>query len=43
MQDIIRQLEEKRRRARLGAFFNGGPERACPEFAYPGTEDAPKP
>lgn len=27
----------------LGAFFIGGPERACPEFAYHGTEDAPKP
>ena len=28
---------------RLAGFFKGGPERACPEFAYPGTEDAPKP
>ncbi len=27
----------------LGAFFIGGTERACPEFAYPDTEDAPKP
>ena len=28
---------------RLGAFFIGETERACPEFAYPATEDAPKP
>ncbi len=28
---------------RLGAFFIGRPERACPEFAYPRTEDARKP
>ncbi len=27
----------------LADFFKGRPERACPEFAYPGTEDAPKP
>ncbi len=28
---------------RLAGFFNGGAERACPEFAYPGTGDAAKP
>ncbi len=28
---------------RLGAFFGGAPERACPDFAYPGTEDAREP
>lgn len=28
---------------RLAGFFKGGAERACPDFAYPGTGDAPKP